>query len=86
MQSEQEIRNNHSISAETKSIQHLQLSQRELEVLQLIGKGLSNKEIGDQLFLSESTIKTHVSNILSKLQVKRRTQALIKARELGVIQ
>jgi DNA-binding CsgD family transcriptional regulator len=61
------------------------LSKRELEVLQKMGEGLSNQEIADALFLSESTIKTHVSNILFKLDAKRRTEALKIARERGII-
>lgn len=61
------------------------LRKREMEVLQLIEEGLSNKEIAERLFLSESTIKTHVSNLLSKLHVKRRTQAVAKAREIGLL-
>lgn len=61
------------------------LSQRELEVLQGMADGLSNKEIGEHLFLSENTIKTHASNLFSKLEVKRRTQAVHKAREITII-
>lgn len=66
-------------------IKELGISQREYEVLIEISKGLSNKEIGEKLFLSESTIKTHVSNLLLKLDAKRRTQAIKKARELNLI-
>lgn len=61
------------------------LSKREYEVLQEIALGLSNKEIGDKMFLSESTIKTHVSNLFIKLDAKRRTQALQKAKEMQLI-
>lgn len=66
-------------------IKSLGLSKREYEVLQEISLGLSNKEIADKLFLSESTIKTHVSNILVKLNAKRRTQAIQKAKEMQII-
>lgn len=66
-------------------IQHLGISQRELEVLQLISQGLSNLEIGEKLFVSESTIKTHVSNLFVKLDVKRRTQAVTRAKEWNII-
>ncbi|MGB0523631.1 MAG: response regulator transcription factor [Flammeovirgaceae bacterium] len=66
-------------------LKSLQISKREMEVLELIAEGLSNKEIGERLFLSESTIKTHVSNLLSKLNVKRRTQAIVKAKEMGIL-
>lgn len=62
-----------------------QLSRREVEVLQLMAKGLSNQEIADQLFVSVHTVKTHTTNIYEKLQVNRRTQAIIKAREYKVI-
>ncbi len=61
------------------------ISQRELEVLFLIAEGRSNQEIADQLFLSLNTIKTHTSNLFSKLGVKRRTQAVQKAKELGIL-
>lgn len=66
-------------------IQHLGISQRELEVLELISEGLSNQEIGERLFISESTIKSHVSNLFVKLDVKRRTQAVTRAKEWKVI-
>jgi DNA-binding NarL/FixJ family response regulator len=55
------------------------LSVREIEVLQLIAQGLSNREIADRLFISEKTVKTHVANILQKLNVKSRTQAALYA-------
>jgi len=60
------------------------LSEREAEVLGLIAAGLSNQEIADRLFLSLSTVKTHVSNIFIKLEVTRRTQAIRKAQEMGL--
>ncbi|MBL4605436.1 MAG: response regulator transcription factor [Flavobacteriaceae bacterium] len=66
-------------------IKSLEITTREYEVLEHISLGLSNKEIGEKLFLSESTIKTHVSNLLVKLNAKRRTQALQKAKELNII-
>jgi DNA-binding CsgD family transcriptional regulator len=66
-------------------IKLLGISARELEVLQLISDGLSNQEIGEKLFISESTIKTHVSNLFVKLDVKRRTQAVIRAKEWRII-
>ncbi|HPF97568.1 MAG: response regulator transcription factor [Flavobacteriaceae bacterium] len=68
-----------------KKIDELEISKREYEVLQLISKGLSNKEIAEALFLSESTIKTHVSNLLVKLNAKRRTQAIELAKQLEII-
>lgn len=63
-----------------------QLSVRELEVLRLIAKGLSNKEIGAQLQVVEGTIKIHVKSILSKLGVSDRTQAILAAVKRGIIQ
>lgn len=61
------------------------LSKRELEVLELIADGHSNQEIADKLFVSLNTIKTHLSNIFSKLNVQRRTQAVQKARDHQII-
>jgi LuxR family maltose regulon positive regulatory protein len=61
------------------------LSPRELEVLQLITQGLSNQEIGDRLFIALSSVKGHNRNIFGKLQVQRRTEAVARARELGLI-
>lgn len=66
-------------------IQDLEISNREYEVLQAISEGLSNKEIANKLFLSESTIKTHVSNLLVKLNAKRRTQAIQIAKAYQII-
>jgi LuxR family maltose regulon positive regulatory protein len=61
------------------------MSQRELEVLQLIAQGLSNREIGERLFLAIITVKGHNRNIFRKLQVRRRTEAVARARELGLL-
>lgn len=61
------------------------LSQREMGVLKLIAQGLSNQEIAEKLFISLHTVKTHARRINSKLAVKSRTQAIIKAREIGLI-
>ncbi|QHS57527.1 response regulator transcription factor [Mucilaginibacter sp. 14171R-50] len=63
----------------------LRLSNRELEVLQLIANGLSNRQIADRLFVSLNTIKTHTSNLFLKLEVERRTQAIEKAKRLHLI-
>ena len=60
------------------------LSQRELEVLRLITQGLSNQEIGERLFLALDTVKGHNRRIFGKLQVQRRTEAVARARELGL--
>jgi len=61
------------------------LSERELEILRLIAKGASNREIASALFLAEGTIKNHVTNILGKLDARDRTQAAIKAKDTGLI-
>jgi len=59
------------------------LSKREAEILMLINEGLSNQQIADKLFISESTVKKHISNIFQKLGVERRTEAIKKALELS---
>jgi DNA-binding NarL/FixJ family response regulator len=61
------------------------LSERELEVLREVAAGGSNKEIAAQLFITEGTVKNHLTNILGKLGVRDRTQAALKAKELGLI-
>jgi len=63
----------------------LGLSERELEVLGLIAAGQSNKEIARGLEVSPNTVKTHVGNLFEKLGVQRRTEAIVRARELGLI-
>ena len=60
------------------------LTERELEVLRLIAQGLSNKEIASKLFIAEWTVRTHVSNILSKLHLVSRTQAALFALRSGL--
>ena len=66
-------------------IKKIGLTQREHDVLVKMAEGLSNLEIAQQLFLSESTVKTHVSNILFKLDAKRRTQAIQSAKKLKIV-
>lgn len=63
----------------------LGISKREYEVLELMAKGFSNQEIADKLFVSLNTIKTHSSNLFLKLEAKRRTQAIQRAKELKLI-
>lgn len=63
----------------------LGISKRELEVLQLMAEGLSNAEIGNRLFVSLNTVKTHASNLFFKLDASRRTQAIEKAKSLCLI-
>ena len=62
------------------------MSERELEVLRLISRGQSNKEIAAALFVAESTVKTHVATIYEKLKVTDRTEAVVKAIQRGIIQ
>ncbi|NMC00995.1 MAG: response regulator transcription factor [Chloroflexi bacterium] len=61
------------------------LSERELAVLRLVAQGASNKEIATTLFIAEGTVKNHLTSILAKLEVRDRTQAALKARELGLL-
>lgn len=61
------------------------LSNREYEVLTLLARGMSNREIADELYISEKTVKNHVSNVLKKLEVNDRTQAVITALKLGLV-
>lgn len=61
------------------------LTQRETEVVQLIVKGLNNRDIGAKLFISEATVKTHINNLLSKLGVADRTQAATTALQRGIV-
>jgi len=67
------------------ALQKLDLTAREYEVLQLLAKGYSNADIADRLFLSVSTVKTHVSNLFIKMDVKSRTQAADKAKRLRIL-
>ncbi|HEY4347561.1 MAG TPA: response regulator transcription factor [Gaiellaceae bacterium] len=62
-----------------------ELSPREIEVFHLLARGLSNREIGDRLFVEETTIKTHVARILAKLGVRDRVQAVVLAHEAGIV-
>ncbi len=66
-------------------VNRLRISSRELEVLQLMAQGLSNQQIAEKLFVSLNTIKTHSANLFVKMEVERRTQAVEKAKRLGLI-
>lgn len=61
------------------------LSPREVEILQLVADGLTNREIAERLFLAEGTVKNYVSNILAKIGARDRTQAALRAREMGLV-
>jgi DNA-binding CsgD family transcriptional regulator len=69
----------------TRVVQTLGISDREFEVLELLAAGQSNKEISARLSVSPNTVKTHVARLFEKLEVSRRTAAIQKARELGMI-
>jgi len=79
------VTKNETFSSDNRLIEQLELSKREMEVLSLMAEGLSNQEIASQLFISLSTVKTHNQNLFEKLDVKRRTQAVEKARRLSLI-
>lgn len=79
------VKQNTGFTLNEKALQELGLSKRELEVLQLAAEGLSNIEIANRLFVSLNTIKTHISKLFEKMDVKRRTQAIEKAKRLGLI-
>lgn len=68
-----------------KALEAVGISARELEVLELMAKGNSNQEIADKLFISLATVKSHSSSLFVKLDVRRRTQAVEKARSLRII-
>jgi len=69
----------------SKKLEELEITPRELEILELIAKGLSNREIAGKLFVSENTVKTHSSRVFDKLGAKRRTQAAQLGKEFGLI-
>jgi DNA-binding CsgD family transcriptional regulator len=66
-------------------LRELSITKRELEILALIARGMSNREIAEKLFVSENTVKTHSSRLFDKLSVKRRTQAVQIGKEMGLI-
>lgn len=79
------ITRNENFVPNTALIAEMEISKRELEILNLMAQGHSNEEIAKNLFVSVSTIKTHNQNLFFKLDVKRRTQAVEKARRLNLI-
>ncbi|HKR21853.1 MAG TPA: response regulator transcription factor, partial [Pyrinomonadaceae bacterium] len=66
-------------------LKDLGITKRELEILELIAQGMSNREIAEKLFVSENTVKTHSSRLFDKLSAKRRTQAVQIAKEMGLL-
>ncbi len=66
-------------------LQQLGITPRELEILEAMAAGLSNREIADKLFVSENTVKTHAGRLFDKLSARRRTQAVQRAKEAGLI-
>jgi DNA-binding CsgD family transcriptional regulator len=79
------VTRNENFVRDTSLAAQLELSKRELDVLDLMAKGHSNQEIAAKLFVSLSTVKTHNQNLFEKLDVKRRTQAVEKAKRLNLI-
>ena len=65
--------------------ERLGITRRELEILELVARGLSNREIGETLFVSENTVKTHCSRAFDKLGARRRTEAVQRSKELGLL-
>jgi DNA-binding NarL/FixJ family response regulator len=79
------VENTESFQFNQEALRRLGISKREHEVLQLMSEGLSNQEISEKLFVSMSTVKTHVSSVLAKLDARRRTQAIQQAKKLRII-
>ena len=79
------VTKNENFVLDTSLVAQLELSKRELEILSLLAQGHSNQEIAAKLFISLSTVKTHIQNLFEKLDVKRRIQAIEKARRLNLI-
>ena len=61
-----------------------ELTKREREILQVMARGLGNSEIGDKLFISEKTVRNHITNILDKLEVETRAKAIVLAKDMGL--
>jgi DNA-binding CsgD family transcriptional regulator len=79
------VSRNENFVLDTSLVSQLELSKRELEILGLLAQGHSNQEIAAKLFVSISTVKTHIQNLFEKLEVKRRIQAVEKAKRLNLI-
>jgi NarL family two-component system response regulator LiaR len=74
-----------SFVADHTARERLGITRRELEILELVARGLSNREIGETLFVSENTVKTHCSRAFDKLGARRRTEAVQRSKELGLL-
>lgn len=79
------VTRNENFVLDTSLVSQLELSKRELEILNLLAQGHSNQEIAAKLFVSLSTVKTHIQNLFEKLDVKRRIQAVEKGKRLNLI-
>ena len=75
----------HPFTLNKDRLRDLGITKRELEILELIAQGMSNREIAEKLFVSENTVKTHSSRLFDKLSAKRRTQAVQIGKEMGLI-
>lgn len=75
----------HSFVRNTANVEAVGLTPRELEILELIASGLSNKEIAESIYVSENTVKTHSRRVFEKLKARRRTQAVQVGKELGIL-
>jgi len=82
---EVKVRDDGPFTLNAAKLAELGITPREHEILGLIAQGLSNREIGEKLFVSENTVKTHSSRLFEKMSVSRRVQAVQKGRELGLI-
>jgi NarL family two-component system response regulator LiaR len=79
------VTRNENFVLDTALVSQLEISKRELEIFGLLAQGLSNQEIASKLFISLSTVKTHIQKLFEKLDVKRRTQAVEKGKRLNLI-
>jgi DNA-binding CsgD family transcriptional regulator len=80
-----EVLTTQPFSLNEERLKDLGITKRELEILELIARGMSNREIAEKLFVSENTVKTHSSRLFDKLSAKRRTQAVQIGKEMGLI-
>src|SRR5579863_2275407 len=79
------VQNSQPFVADERKREDLGITRRELEILELVAQGLSNREIAGKLFVSENTVKTHCSRAFDKLGARRRTQAVVLGKEFGLL-